>query len=108
MKVLPVIDAWELTYNSDRVEGRGHTESTGIACISKELAIKFAESVEYSKAFGVMGTPGNHHDAEQRLFVVVSDVIDFGLAIDQARKMKLIQSARSKLTPAEQIAVGIL
>jgi len=53
---------FQITYNSDRMEGRGYTINTNIFFEKYTDAIKFVKSKEYGRKFGIMNLPGSKYN----------------------------------------------
>lgn len=53
------IKYYKITYNSDKIEGKGSIVDTNFGFSSYKEAAKFLNSSEYAEKYGVMGLPGN-------------------------------------------------
>lgn len=95
-------ELYEITYNSDRTEGKGAQISTGFVA-PKRIALEIVGSKTYAAKFGTMGCPGGQWDIKHYKAKVVNSVAEF----EQALKTDAREKALSKLTVEDRMALGL-
>jgi hypothetical protein len=102
---------YEITKNSDSIEGRGVTMTTGIYFWKKSDALAFVESYRYASRFGIMGTRGNEYDIREkttRLPTIYESLEEYDEANPDPETLKKLKAqALAKLTAAERKALKL-
>jgi hypothetical protein len=106
---MKTIRYFEVTENTEKMEGRGSTVSTGIAFSMKRDAIDFASSDRYKKyaVMGVVNPEYAKHDVKEREIIVYDDITDYDENCGEAKKLKALKKAREKLTKEELELLGL-
>jgi hypothetical protein len=100
---MKTVIGFQITYNSDKTEGRGSTRLTDIVFENKDDALTFVGSKEYAKKYGVMGSKGSRYDVKEVELNFYSSMSDFN-----EREVELKEHALSKLTKKEKEILGLI
>lgn len=93
----------ELTYNSDSVEGKGHSV-VGARFVNKDDAIAVCNDERWWKKHGVWGGKTDpQYDVKEVVYTLFENKEDFfNYDVEEVKKKAL-----AKLTNAEKIALGL-
>ncbi len=99
-----ILEAFEVTENTDKTEGRGSTVGTGICFLEEKEAIKFVVSDHYKPyspmGFGV-GKEHAKYNVEKRVLAVYQDMVDYEKNYEEYQQEKILKAIKDKLTEAE-------
>tara|TARA_B100000745_G_scaffold294597_1_gene237802 strand:- start:13587 stop:13910 length:324 start_codon:yes stop_codon:yes gene_type:complete len=107
MKTLPAY--YEVMYNSDGMEGKGRTLSTGIKFDDEDSAVRFVMSERYRRYAGMGGPPTRYKYAqfcvrrveESQVYDSVAEYDEATKAPDLTGQTREIDGRRYKLVLAE-------
>ena len=102
---------YQVIYNTDSMEGRGSTESTGINFENKADALAFVRSYRFASKWGIMGTPGTEYNVQEKtkkLPKIYESLAEYDEEHPDKETLKKIKAdALAKLTKVERNALGL-